>query len=1011
MRQHKALPPPAYALQPMADAQLASLVSWLRGGSGPALALGDTVLMPLRGGKKVPMFPHKRAGGWGWDQADAFLAAKPRHAGWALLLDRACVVDTDSPEAVKRLEDLGLPELRSCPMQLTSKGRHYFFLRPDWADAEGFFDGARQHGDAGIEADLKTRCSTGTRGVLVVAPTPGKAWATGRAPWEAQWAEVPRTLLELVAKPVAVVPGRGRGRAKAAALSVAAVVSDTDVEADSALTADQARMLMGVGQLVRMLSPARADSEADWMRVGWCLRNVAADEGGSRPAFVAACLDAWAAFSRLSVKHVEGEPAARWAAMDVRGPEQRKLGLGSLRMWAREDAPAEFALWSREGGPASDMAGSLLTALNARFPGLGLSTAPGDFRVVRVDEAGLTFEDATSGLTGTVDAPKPGYWGHTVSVRGGPDAPTRFLGLLQGDVPVRGTVSHLHRNIPVAADNFVFNQPDEDRAVLSSVTPNVPAEITLHRPKAGDSCLSIVVPTGGHATVCAKSKVDNFRSRVCEAFAKHNTLNLFVNNLTIVNNTGCTAGASQTDNALITSVLAARPELRERVCFSPESKTGNCNGLFYCDPATNVWQQRHNVAIEEILVDMFKELPGLSPADIRHVESRRGRADMVHLLAAKVLDERLRDRLDANPDLFAVANGCFAFQGCVCPTFRELRPDDCVSITSGWAYSKDQAVAARPDLEDFLAKVLPVPEERKVVLAYFASLLSGRRTAKKMLVMTDRRSGNNGKSTLMALMGMFFGEYAESSKGTKFVCKGSFERDRDSHDAGLEPFRGKRLVVAEELKSCMTLDVGMLKRVAGGADVMVGGRSFGAKETFRFLWQAGIVLIFNEGDCPTYDMSDSAFHGRLLFAPMRSKFVKDACTNDAEPWTYEVDATMSSRFPGWLSALADVLVEHYGVVGCFDTPPLSMHEWRKDVTADANPIAQWCEENFEVTGNMSDSVALGELGHRRPPFPKYKQLVKAFYAGVKEVVYVDRVTAKRNIVKGVRLKPLFEAAL
>jgi hypothetical protein len=43
------------------------------------------------------------------------------------------------------------------------------------------------------------------------------------------------------------------------------------------------------------------------------------------------------------------------------------------------------------------------------------------------------------------------------------------------------------------------------------------------------------------------------------------------------------------------------------------------------------------------------------------------------------------------------------------------------------------------------------------------------------------------------------------------VCKGSFERDRDSHDAGLEPFRGKRLVVAEELKNSMTLDAAPVK--------------------------------------------------------------------------------------------------------------------------------------------------------------------------------------------------------
>ena len=376
-------------------------------------------------------------------------------------------------------------------------------------------------------------------------------------------------------------------------------------------------------------------------------------------------------------------------------------------------------------------------------------------------------------------------------------------------------------------------------------------------------------------------------------------------------------------------------------------------------------------------------------------------------------DERFRDRLDADPDLFAVDNGCFRIRphgdGEARPVFDALRPEDCVSITAGWEYSREAAAAARPELEAFLAKVLPVAEERRVVLAYFASLLSGRRTAKKMLAMTDQRSGNNGKSTLVCLFGLFFGGYTESSKGTKFVCKGSFERDRDSHDAGSEPFRGKRLVVAEELKNSMTLDDGHLKRLTGGAGVQMGGRGFGTKDMFQFLWQAGFVLIFNEGDCPKYDHADTAFIGRLLFAPMRARFDKDVPMHPEpeEPWTYEADPGVSSRFPGWMSALADVLVEHYGVAGGFERPPASMNEWRKDVTSEANPASRWCEENLEVTGDMSDYVLLGELD---PGIPKFRDLAVAFYGGVAGVSYVRKTcvpmngvpTTKRYVLKGVR---------
>ena len=103
-------------------------------------------------------------------------------------------------------------------------------------------------------------------------------------------------------------------------------------------------------------------------------------------------------------------------------------------------------------------------------------------------------------------------------------------------------------------------------------------------------------------------------------------------------------------------------------------------------------------------------------------------------------------------------------------------------------------------------------------------------------MLTDRRAGWNGKTTLLNLMHSFFGGYSASN--TKFVCAGSFQRDRDSHDAGLEPFRTTRLLVAEELKHNMSLDVALLKQLAGGADVRIEGRRFGSGERFKFFWQA-----------------------------------------------------------------------------------------------------------------------------------------------------------------------------
>ena len=81
-----------------------------------------------------------------------------------------------------------------------------------------------------------------------------------------------------------------------------------------------------VGQLIDILDPLRGDAYNDWVRVGWCLRNI--DHR---------LLDKWIEFSRKSPKYVEGECARMWAHMRMGG-----LSMGTLHMWARTDSPERY---------------------------------------------------------------------------------------------------------------------------------------------------------------------------------------------------------------------------------------------------------------------------------------------------------------------------------------------------------------------------------------------------------------------------------------------------------------------------------------------------------------------------------------------------------------------------------------------------------------------------------------------------------------------------------------------
>ncbi|PNH01270.1 putative helicase [Tetrabaena socialis] len=71
-----------------------------------------------------------------------------------------------------------------------------------------------------------------------------------------------------------------------------------------------------VCKLVDILDASRGESYNDWVRVGWCLRNI--DHR---------LLDKWIEFSRRSPKYVEGECARMWTHMRMGG-----LGMGTLHI-------------------------------------------------------------------------------------------------------------------------------------------------------------------------------------------------------------------------------------------------------------------------------------------------------------------------------------------------------------------------------------------------------------------------------------------------------------------------------------------------------------------------------------------------------------------------------------------------------------------------------------------------------------------------------------------------------
>ena len=92
-------------------------------------------------------------------------------------------------------------------------------------------------------------------------------------------------------------------------------------------------------------------------------------------------------------------------------------------------------------------------------------------------------------------------------------------------------------------------------------------------------------------------------------------------------------------------------------------------------------------------------------------------------------------------------------------TFRPAMRTDHVTQSTGYAYEPASA-ADLAAVELVMEQIYPVEEERRTVQRFCGYSLTGRSDQKYFLALTDRRRGNNGKSTVLGLLDGALGSYA-----------------------------------------------------------------------------------------------------------------------------------------------------------------------------------------------------------------------------------------------------------
>lgn len=173
----------------------------------------------------------------------------------------------------------------------------------------------------------------------------------------------------------------------------------------------------------------------------------------------------------------------------------------------------------------------------------------------------------------------------------------------------------------------------------------------------------------------------------------------------------------------------------------------------------------------------------------------------------------------------------------------------------------------------------PLPEELDLALLAFASALDGR-CRKKGFIMVDVGPGGNGKSTLLRLLRLTFGEadqlgYAHSfHKNLLFTSANSRGSGSGAEQATpmLMAVVHKRFIYLEECADSDVLRSDRAKRYMSDTDpkVLVRGLYKSAQQT-SFMPTIFICSNF----WPRFDKLDTASLNRFQPLPARTKFVKD----------------------------------------------------------------------------------------------------------------------------------------
>jgi P4 family phage/plasmid primase-like protien len=280
-------------------------------------------------------------------------------------------------------------------------------------------------------------------------------------------------------------------------------------------------------------------------------------------------------------------------------------------------------------------------------------------------------------------------------------------------------------------------------------------------------------------------------------------------------------------------------------------------------------------------------------------------------------EEDFHNKLNVNPNLFACANGMIELRvpgedGRDHVVFRQGRPEDFMSFLAGQNHPAMQPInyvpynAADPrqaEIADFFSKLFPDPELRRYTLRLLASCLEGMNREQCFYVATG--VGGNGKSKLVELMRMTFGDYQTAMQSTVLTRK---RPESGAANPDIMAAKSKRFIYMQEPDDKEPINTSRMKQFSG-EDMVEARALYGDQE--QFIIMGKLFMMCNK--LPPVTTMDRGTWRRIRVIEFQSKFVSpDADEYKAgKPNVFLIDPMLDKKLREWREPFLALLVHIY----------------------------------------------------------------------------------------------------